>query len=288
MLPGAGLAIILSTEDYYSHLLPTLLGFFALCLLASANYTINEWLDAEFDRYHPVKKNRPAVTGDVGRWGITTQYVILISAGLIIGSRVSTEFFIIALVFVIMGVVYNVKPIRSKDRAYVDVLTESMNNPLRFLMGWSAVIAGTLPPSSILLAYWMGGAFLMAVKRYAEFRFIDDLNVAASYRRSFASYSAEKLLLSCFFYAINASFFLAIFLIKYRIEFLLSFPFFAILFTWYLALGMKSDSPAQNPEKLLAERPFVGFVVLLVMIIILLYLVDIPELDLLLSRLTYS
>ena len=73
-----------------------------------------------------------------------------------------------------MGIIYNVRPIRSKDRIYLDVLSESINNPLRLLLGWSAVLAGMLPPSSILMAYWMGGAFLMAVKRYAEYRFIND------------------------------------------------------------------------------------------------------------------
>ena len=32
-----------------------LLGFFATCMIASANYVINEWLDAKFDQYHPTE-----------------------------------------------------------------------------------------------------------------------------------------------------------------------------------------------------------------------------------------
>ena len=35
-----------------------------------------------------------------------------------------------------MGVVYNVKPLRSKDLPIFDVLSESVNNPIRFLIGW--------------------------------------------------------------------------------------------------------------------------------------------------------
>ena len=31
------------------------IGFFATCLIASANYVINEWLDAEFDQFHPTR-----------------------------------------------------------------------------------------------------------------------------------------------------------------------------------------------------------------------------------------
>jgi decaprenyl-phosphate phosphoribosyltransferase len=34
----------------------------AVCLIASANYTINEWLDAPFDKYHLVKRFRPCVS----------------------------------------------------------------------------------------------------------------------------------------------------------------------------------------------------------------------------------
>ncbi len=40
-----------------------LMSFFATCLIASANYVINEWLDAEFDQFHPTKKVRPVVGG---------------------------------------------------------------------------------------------------------------------------------------------------------------------------------------------------------------------------------
>ena len=35
-----------------------------------------------------------------------------------------------------MGCLYNIPPIRTKDHAYVDVLSESINNPIRFLVGW--------------------------------------------------------------------------------------------------------------------------------------------------------
>lgn len=41
-------------------------GFLATCLIASANYVINEYLDAEFDRHHPTKKFRAAVKYRLG------------------------------------------------------------------------------------------------------------------------------------------------------------------------------------------------------------------------------
>jgi len=186
-----------------------------------------------------------------------------------------------------MGILYNVSPFRTKDRVYLDVLSESFNNPLRFLLGWTAITSQVFPPSSILLAYWMGGGFLMAVKRYAEYRFINDPKKAGSYRRSFKVYTEKTLLLSSFFYAITSCFFLGIFLIKYRIEFLLSFPLFALLFVWYLGIGMKPLSPTQSPEKFYQEKNFMIYLIFLCLVVSLLFVIDIPFLHKLVEPLTY-
>ena len=55
---------------------------------------------------------------------------------------------------------------------------------------------------------------------------------------------------------------IGVFLIKYKIELLLSFPFFAVLFTWYLGISLKADSAAQAPEKLYREGAFMSFAAL--------------------------
>lgn len=155
------------------------------------------------------------------------------------------------------------------------------------MLGWYAAVSGILPPSSILLSYWMGGAFLMAIKRYAEYRFIDDPEKAGLYRRSFRFYTEEKLLVSAFFYSLSSAFFLGIFLIKYKIEFLLSFPLFALLFAWYLSIGMRARSPTQEPSQLYKEKRFVAYLVILSMVVGLLIMVDIPWLHVLLKKVSY-
>jgi hypothetical protein len=179
----------------------------------------------------------------------------------------------------LMGIAYNVAPFRTKDRAYLDVLSESINNPIRFLLGWFVVTAAMVPPASALLAYWMGGAFLMAVKRYSEFRRIGDPARAALYRRSFGRYSEASLLLSAFFFAICSAFFIGIFLIKYRIGLILTFPLFAALFTWYLAIGLRQDSAAQQPEKLYREIPFLCFAAITFLATVVLFAFQLPALN---------
>ena len=124
----------------------------------------------------------------------------------------------------------------------------------------------------------MGGAYLMGVKRYSEYRFIGDKAIAGQYRRSFCFYTEEKLIISFFFYALCSTFYIGVFLIKYRVELLIGLPFIALLFSWYLHIGMKPNSSAQHPEKLYKETEFILYVILVAMLIAFLMLFDIPAL----------
>jgi len=259
------------------------LATISVCLVASANYTINEYLDAEYDRLHPLKNYRAAALGLVnGKW-VFMQYILLSALGLSIAYHLGRAYLLWSCVLLMMGIIYNVPPLRSKDRCFLDVLSEAINNPLRFLLGWHIVALNVLPPSSILLSYWMGGAFLMAMKRYAEYRYINNAEVAGRYRVSFRHYTEEKLLLSAFFYAISSSLFLGIFLVKHRIEFVLAFPLIAILFMWYLHIAIKAESVAQAPEKLYKEKAFIAYVVFMSACLVFLFFVRMDFLNSLLS-----
>jgi 4-hydroxybenzoate polyprenyltransferase len=283
VFPGVAAALVVAPHAVQSFwTLGTLVvGLVAVCLTASANYTINEFLDAQYDRHHPLKQNRPGARGVLDIRLVFAQYLILAVAGMLLAAAINKPFMICAMWLLVMGIAYNVEPLRTKDRAYLDVLSESINNPIRFLFGWFILAPDVLPPASALLAYWMGGAFLMAVKRYAEFRSINDPARAALYRRSFGRYTESTLLLSAFFYAISSAFFIGVFLIKYRIGFVLTFPLFAALFTWYLAIGLRRESAAQAPEKLYRETAFLAFAALTFLVAVLLFLVDIPILNVL-------
>lgn len=255
ILPGIIAALILApTLPDLQHIqFNCFIGFVSACLIASANYVINEWLDAETDKNHPEKKYRPAAMGKLHARYVYSEYALLAGVGIILATQVNLLFFIAAIALFISGITYNVKPFRTKDKAYLDVLSEAANNPIRLLMGWAMISAHTVPPLSLMLAYWAGGAFLMAAKRLSEYRFIEQENGhgwAGNYRRSFRFYSAESLTISCFIYAMTSIFGAAVFLIKYRTEFLVTFPIIITLFAYYLHLGLQPVSIAQSPEKL--------------------------------------
>lgn len=56
VLPGSATAVVLTNATFIDALAPTLIALLSVCVIASANYVINEWFDSEFDRHHPVKK----------------------------------------------------------------------------------------------------------------------------------------------------------------------------------------------------------------------------------------
>lgn len=291
MVPGMFFALSIFHTPFNSDLVfRIVIGIFSICLVASANYVINEYLDAGFDKYHPLKKKRSSVVKSIDPVIVYSEYAILALIGLGLAYCISLKFLGTAALLLIMGLIYNVKPFRSKDRVFLDVLSESVNNPLRFAAGWfifSPALGApdskwdlewinTLPPVSIIIAYWMGGAFLMATKRFAEYRLIANPEIAGQYRMSFRFYTENSLLVSMFFYAITCAFFMGIFLIKDRIELLLSFPFFALLFSWYLRIGLLNDSPVQGSEKLYTRKWFMLYLVLFTIMLCVLMFVDVP------------
>lgn len=285
ILPGVAFAAVLKPEAIFnsevslsSFIFRLVIGIISTCLIASANYVINEWLDAEFDKFHPVKKNRPAVQGKLKASIVYTEYALLLLVGLSLASLVSPYFLAVAAALMIQGIFYNIRPMRTKEKAYLDVISEAINNPIRLMLGWFIVTSTPLPPSSLLFAYWMGGAFLMAIKRYGEYRFIANPEQAGLYRRSFKVYTENSLLISSFFYANCAAFFLGVFLVKYRIELLLTLPFLAFLFTWYLYIGLKKDSPAQHPERLLRDKRLTAYLLFLGVLFMTLFFAKIDSL----------
>jgi len=277
ILPGVVLAIAISGRPIDRSLISTLvIGMLAATLISSSNYVLNEMLDAPFDRLHPTKRNRPAAEGLVHfGWGYA-QWIGTMIVGVTLAGTISRGFLLSAVGLWLMGCLYNIPPIRTKDLPYIDVLSESINNPLRFCLGWYMVTAAILPPASLLVAYWMLGAYFMALKRFSEHRQINDSAVAAGYRKSFLYYNQESLLSSVVFYAVTSMLFFGAFIMRYRIELILAFPMVALLMSIYFRLAFRHESSVQNPEKLYREPRLMSFLFLTVATFVVLLFVDVP------------
>lgn len=251
-------------------------GFVATCIVASSNYVINEILDAPLDRHHPVKRNRPIPSGRVSLPLAYAEWILLAVIGLALAATINVPFLLSAAALLVMGLIYNVPPVRSKQLPYLDVLSESVNNPLRLLLGWFAVTASAVPPVSLVLSYFLIGAFFMASKRFAEYRSIGDKATAAAYRGSFEFYDENRLLVSMFAYACGSALFLGVFIIRYHLELILLVPFIAVFFGYYLHVSLKENSAAQNPERLYRERGLMIYLALCLLLFLLVMFVEIP------------
>jgi 4-hydroxybenzoate polyprenyltransferase len=254
------------------------IGIASVCIVASSNYVVNEVLDAKHDLSHPVKSKRPVPAGLVNVPLAYVQWLLLMVLGVGLGFTLGKPFGFTMLVLWIMGCIYNIPPVRSKDLPYVDVLSEAVNNPLRMLAGWFIVGTSYVAPASLLLSYWMIGCYFMAMKRFAEYRDIADPARAAAYRRSFAFYTEERLLVSVMFYGSAAMLFLGAFVMRYRLEIIISFPLVALVMAVYLMLAYKPNSPVQRPEGLYREPILMASVVTCAVLMVALFFVDIPAL----------
>jgi 4-hydroxybenzoate polyprenyltransferase len=277
VLPG--IVVAMSVEPWTGRGLAVrvIAGMLSVCLVASSNYILNEVLDAPYDRLHPLKRNRPVPAGEVSIPLAYAQWIATMLVGLAVALLVSVPLAVTLLVLWLMGCVYNCPPLRCKDQPYLDVLSEAINNPLRLLAGWFMVGSSVFPSLSLVLSYWMVGCYFMAIKRYAELQDIGDAASAAHYRRCFAHYNLDRLLVSIMFYGSAAMLFFGAFTVRYRLELILAYPFVAIVMAMYLKIGLKPHSAAQAPEKLHREPLLMISVILCAVVMTALLFVDIPQ-----------
>jgi len=277
VLPGIVVALSLDPSQLtYGLWLRIIVGLLSTCLVASSNYVINEIIDASADIYHPTKFARPVPSGDVSMPWAYAQWIALMIVGVGLAFTISFSFAATMVVLWIMGCVYNIPPLRSKDLPYMDVLSEAVNNPLRMLSGWFIVGTTAVPPASLLVSYWMVGCYFMAIKRFAELRCIANRVTAVAYRKSFSYYTEERLLVSVMFYASAAMLFFGAFIMRYRLELVLVFPLVALVMAVYLSLAFKENGAAHAPERLTREPVLMTAVIICALWMIVLLLWDIP------------
>ena len=234
------------------------------CLIASANYILNEILDAPFDKLHPTKKLRGIPAGKVRVPWLWLHMAGLVAAGFALAWLwFPNRGYIIALgLLLASGIVYNIPPVRLKDRAFLDVIAESFNNPIRLWLGWFALLpagVSAAPPLSITLAWWFFGGLLMTGKRYAEFRFIDDKDLSGRYRKSFQTYTEKRLIIAMISYANLFCFCTGIAMASYPAlhNLVLVFPMIVLAVIAYFNHAMSDTGARLEPEKLLQNKALI-------------------------------
>lgn len=243
--------------------------------ISTANYVLNEIVDRPFDVHHPTKRLRPLVSGEIKAFPFALIGLLLVAACGGAAVLLFDRTFTLALLSLLAaGIVYNVPPIRTKDIPFLDSVSESVNNPIRFLIGWSALaVSGKLPPLSVLVCWWAFGNFLMVAKRLSEFRFLKEK--AGEYRISHRKYSRMSLVIGM---SVSALICLLAFLYFGWIFKLQSFyaiaPFLLVFFGLIFRKTLREAEMMEEPEKLFIHPKYALYALFLVLLFVLAFLKD--------------
>jgi len=239
------------------------LTFLLTWAISTTNYIINEIVDAPYDIHHPSKRHRPLVQGEIEKAPFILLGVGIAVAGLVLALVCFSRSFVLSLFALLAaGFIYNVKPVRTKDIPFLDAISESANNPIRFLIGWYAFAPRHFfPPVSLLLAWWSFGNFLMTAKRLSEFRLLRDK--AADYRLSHKRYSRNLLL---FGMAASAAVFLtsyAVFVLSLRLyRLFIVVPILLLYLFLFFRKTLEEREVMEEPESLL-RNPLIALLTLI-------------------------
>ena len=152
--------------------IPTVKAFFIFCMISSGAYYINDLVDADKDRNHPVKKNRPIASGALPRYiALLVASILLVGALVISRIALGTAFTLLAISFVLLQFMYS---FYLKKIVLLDTLAIAMFFVLRVFAGG---IASQTSISSWLFLTTIGLALLLAFgkRRSEKTLFEDDL-----------------------------------------------------------------------------------------------------------------
>ena len=167
-------------KDY---LLTTFFAFFVFCLASSVIYIINDLVDIEADRSHPLKKNRPLPSGAINKSSaLVTAVLLLILVSWLI-FYFNYEFILIVISFLVLNVLYS---FLLKNIVILDIFSIAAGFALRVLAGAFVI---KVPISSwLLLTTMFISLFLGVMKRHSELSILSQESNTTS-RKVLAQYS---------------------------------------------------------------------------------------------------
>jgi 4-hydroxybenzoate polyprenyltransferase len=169
------------------YLLISIQAFIAFCLTSSIVYIVNDITDAEADRAHPKKKNRPIASGKISprQGGLIALAFGLAVAALCI--NLNFTFVLLLILFFLINVLYSLK---LKHVVLLDIFSIAAGFLIRVLAG--AVVISVAVSSWLILTTMFISLFLAVMKRHSELEIVengsnsDTRKVLAFYSLNFA------------------------------------------------------------------------------------------------------
>jgi 4-hydroxybenzoate polyprenyltransferase len=161
-------------------------GFMLFCVLSGSEYIINDLIDIDADREHPVKSKRPLASGRLPIPLALIGVFILIFGGLAAAFMLNVNFGWVALVYVILMLGYT---LAFKRVVILDVIIIALGFVLRAVAG--ALVIDVTISSWLLVCTTFLALFLGLSKRRHELVLLGD--DAANHRKILGEYSPYLL-----------------------------------------------------------------------------------------------
>lgn len=158
----------------------------AFCVLASALYIINDSIDAENDRLHPKKRNRPISSGELPVRVALILAVVLALTAFFLAWMVSPALVAVAFVYMILMLGYSVIV---KHFPILDCMAIAAGFVLRVVGG--SVAVGVMPTHWLIVCAFLLALFLAFTKRRQELLTLN--GSAAHHRKVLHEYSIKYL-----------------------------------------------------------------------------------------------
>lgn len=173
--------------DERSTLLHTLAAFACFCAAASATYLLNDAVDVEADRRHPVKRHRPIAAGSVPVGLAFVMAAVLLVVGVGGAFLTSRDFGITIVGYLALTTAYTV---RLKHVAVLDIMAVAAGFVLRAVGG--ATATGIPISEWFFIVTSFGALFMVAGKRHGELSDLEE-HEAVDVRPALAAYSPSFL-----------------------------------------------------------------------------------------------
>jgi 4-hydroxybenzoate polyprenyltransferase len=98
--------------------------------------------------------------------------------------------------------------------------------------------------------------FLMASKRFGEYRFFKDKDKLVEYRKSFKHYTEERIIISMIASLSAFMFMLGALCLKYSVDLVLFLPFVIVFIVWFFRLAYEKDTIVKDPERVFQKKLF--------------------------------
>jgi 4-hydroxybenzoate polyprenyltransferase len=166
----------------------TILAFISFSFACSFIYILNDVFDAEKDKLHPRKKDRPIPSGAISKsmaLGIAI-FLLLLSVGISLFFKLNLQFLFITLLYVVLNVAYT---LLLKRINLIELFVVAVNFVLRVLAG--CFVIDVMPSHWILVVTFFLSLMLILVKRKSELLILKEN--AQGHRAVLKNYSLEFL-----------------------------------------------------------------------------------------------